>query len=765
MAQELERLVVSLQADLSNFTPAMANVATQAEQASSKIVSEFQSANSSLGALAAQGFGLGAGISIFNGLQTAVIAAITYVGQLSSEFAKFETAAKRANLALDEFQALRIAAQQNGVSGSAFDTGVENLAQLLNDGAREANDLTKFLDANKVKWKDTEGEVISVNQLLQKMGDLIKNAKTEQDKINFVGIAGLTKDWISLLEQGGPAIEKMADAARDGGGIVDEALIHKAAEFDREWNKTIVTWTTFFKAQVVTISDDIERLIGQSKVLADGLRSIEGFFSHQLPVVDQVKNLGADVAYARSELEKAAASNSLEEGLAHLRKASGAGGTSQLGFAFNHPTPLPGQTVSQSDIDLSNQAHVPMFRYGLGDVPSQYQSTFQAAANQYGIDPAWLASIAHAESGFNPGLTSPAGAQGMMQFMPGTAAQYGVGNAFDPSQAVPAAAHYLSDLLNQVGGSLSKATAAYNFGPGNVASGQNYPTETQQYLGKVFAPGVSKPGTVPALPPAQEVKGFTQYADTPNDFTKMADAIAKRTEALKADTAAVGLSTEAAAKAKIEEELLAAAKKAGLDIDDELKDKINLVSQAYADQAVALERAKNLQGSFNAANQYANSFFQDIIVNGTTAQQALSNLLKRMAADLLQFAFTGQGALAPLFGQSYGQTGGLFGALFGGLIHAGGPPTAAVPFAKGGTLDEGNWGLVGEEGPELIRAGRFPITVQPMRGGGYSGGNQMDVRVKIDPSPLFHASVDKKISDNNRTKVPAIVADRQARFG
>ena len=79
-----------------------------------------------------------------------------------------------------------------------------------------------------------------------------------------------------------------------------------------------------------------------------------------------------------------------------------------------------------------------------------------------------LAAQLYAESGFNPFARSPAGAEGIAQFMPGTAAAIGLADPFDPGAAIDAQAHLMRDLLGRFG-SVPLALAAYNAGPGAVA--------------------------------------------------------------------------------------------------------------------------------------------------------------------------------------------------------------------------------------------------------------------------------------------------------
>ena len=117
-----------------------------------------------------------------------------------------------------------------------------------------------------------------------------------------------------------------------------------------------------------------------------------------------------------------------------------------------------------------------------------YASEIAAAAQRQGVDPALLTGLIRAESNFDPGATSPAGAQGLTQLMPGTAASLGVTNPLDPAQAIEGGARYLRQQLDRFGGDAAKALAAYNAGPGAVERFGGVPpyAETQAYVRKVL---------------------------------------------------------------------------------------------------------------------------------------------------------------------------------------------------------------------------------------------------------------------------------------
>ena len=118
-----------------------------------------------------------------------------------------------------------------------------------------------------------------------------------------------------------------------------------------------------------------------------------------------------------------------------------------------------------------------------------YEVEIAAAASKYGVDPALVRAVVQQESGFDPNATSPAGAQGLMQLMPATAAGLGVTNPYDPAQSIDAGTRYLAGQLDRFGGDVRLALAAYNAGPGAVQQCGGVPPypETQRYVENILA--------------------------------------------------------------------------------------------------------------------------------------------------------------------------------------------------------------------------------------------------------------------------------------
>jgi len=124
---------------------------------------------------------------------------------------------------------------------------------------------------------------------------------------------------------------------------------------------------------------------------------------------------------------------------------------------------------------------------GLSSSVAAFAGQFAAAEAKHHLPRGLLAAMAQQESGGNVRAVSPAGAQGLMQLMPSTAAGLGV-NAFDPDQAIDAAAKIMSGNLSRFG-SVPLALAAYNAGAGAVQQYGGIPpyTETQNYVHRITA--------------------------------------------------------------------------------------------------------------------------------------------------------------------------------------------------------------------------------------------------------------------------------------
>ena len=166
-----------------------------------------------------------------------------------------------------------------------------------------------------------------------------------------------------------------------------------------------------------------------------------------------------------------------------------------MGAASPAPSPAPTAFASQlatatasaaTAAPAATTASASPMRVGASALPADvpFGAEITAAAEKHGIDPALLAGLVKQESGFNPNAGSPAGARGLTQLMPGTAAGLGVTDVLDPIQNLDGGAKYLRQQLDAFGGDVTRALAAYNAGPGAVQRYGGVPpyAETQNYV-------------------------------------------------------------------------------------------------------------------------------------------------------------------------------------------------------------------------------------------------------------------------------------------
>lgn len=140
----------------------------------------------------------------------------------------------------------------------------------------------------------------------------------------------------------------------------------------------------------------------------------------------------------------------------------------------------PGQNNKVSNPEVKTTAAPPK--------SASFSDIIKKASQTYGVDEKVIRAVIKNESSFNPQAVSHCGAQGLMQLMPSTAKSLGVNNAFDPEQNIMAGTKYLKHKLDEFGGDLRLALAAYNAGSGAVKRHGGVPPykETQAYVNKVL---------------------------------------------------------------------------------------------------------------------------------------------------------------------------------------------------------------------------------------------------------------------------------------
>ena len=168
-----------------------------------------------------------------------------------------------------------------------------------------------------------------------------------------------------------------------------------------------------------------------------------------------------------------------------------------------------------------------------------FESLIAEQAARHAVDADLVRAVIQAESAFNPAARSHKGAMGLMQLMPGTAAELGVTDPYDPAENIRGGVMYLRRLLDRYEGNVELALAAYNAGPGAVEKyGQAVPPyrETRQYVARVQGTLAAAGTAEPSGPPTRvyrlveiiDGREVVRYSGRPREGSERVTAAERR---------------------------------------------------------------------------------------------------------------------------------------------------------------------------------------------------------------------------------------------
>ncbi|GLR99198.1 hypothetical protein [Bradyrhizobium liaoningense] len=250
-------LIAVMGARLDQFGADLEQAGNMADSAVSRIESAFSNLNPGFGGLTGLGTVLGGATAAAG----ALFAALTTV---NSEVAAIGKNAEYVALTAEDFQRKLFAAGQGGVSSEQATKDLRNLAGLLADARDNENSLTKLLDANNVKYRERNGQVIGINQALKVAEELLGRFQSLPEKTKAAEMMGLSEGWVRALTSVAGGFDAIAGRADAAGVVIDGATVAKAELFERAWQQSTDAWGRQFKAVAGDIAVALGSLVDQA---------------------------------------------------------------------------------------------------------------------------------------------------------------------------------------------------------------------------------------------------------------------------------------------------------------------------------------------------------------------------------------------------------------------------------------------------------------------------------------------------------------------
>lgn len=690
--------------------------------------------------------------------------AVASARQAASEVAAIGDEARRAGVSVKAFQELKFVAEQNRVGVDAMVDGLKELSLradefIITAGGPAAEAFKRLgFDAETLKTKLQDPSEL-FTEIIGKLGKLDRAAQIRVADEIFGGTGG--ERFVQLLDQGEAGIRSQIKAANDLGIVIDDQLIKRAAEVDRQFNLIATTVGTALKSAIVSAADSLAEFIDgfrdfqnqRNSTLEDrqaqlGMRRLdietEIFKVQENSVLTQEKKNKAIGQY-RIELEQIAKEEAEIVDVLNRRPGAMDRAASRT---WTPPVVPPGGFTSGSGRSANPYSTARQFDGATEGRDSDVLRTFFRQANQ-NVDPqmtAWCAAFVNAALGAN-------GLKGTGSLSARSFLNYGEATN-DPRQG---------DLVVLKRGRGNQGHVGFFEGydangnvrvfGGNQSDGVNTKSfASSSVLGFRTIPGAERGGATDGV--AAELASREKLSQSYSEIlAKAREYIAEQ----GVEQQALSMTNQAAARLRYEQQLLNEARAAGLELSQPQIDSIKALAAEMATAeahtislAQSQEELQARAGEFGAfASDATRGFVQDLI-RGKSAAEALKGALSRLADMALN------SALSAIFGGGGSGGGGIFGGFIGKVLGLPGN-------AKGTDNWRGGLTWVGEEGPELmnVRPGAQIIPNHTLNalakmdtrgrrstgGGSYRGG---DVIIQGDVSEKNMRMIRQAIDENNQ---------------
>ncbi len=629
--------------------------------------------------------------------------------QAASDIAAIGDEARRAGLSAKAFQELKYVAEQNRIGIDSLTDGIKELNlradEFISTGGGAAAEAFQRLGfgAEDLKRKLEDPSAL-FTEIIGKLEKFDRAAQIRIADEIFGGTGG--ERFVQMIDQGEAGIRSQIKAANDLGIVLDDQLIARAAEIDRQFNVIANTVGTALKSAIVSAADSLLEFMDEFREFQNrrnstlesrqaelGLQRLD--LENKILAIQENGRLTQErknkaIGQYRIELEKIAKEEAEIVGVLNDRLGTSNGISSRTWT----PPPVPpgGFGSSSSSRGSANPyATARQFAGATEGRDSDLLRTFFRQANQ-NVDPkmtAWCAAFVNAALSAN-------GLKGTGSLTARSFLDYGEATN-DPRRG---------DIVVLSRGRGNQGHVGFFEGydangnvrvfGGNQSDGVNTKSfDRNSVLGFRTVPGATRGGAADGI--SEEISRRKELGEAYDDLIAGANEFVA---AQGVEGQALGMTSEAAARLRYEQELLNEARRAGLDLSPAQVEGIRALA---AEMAAAEERTHSLALSqaelqraaedFAAVGKDVTKGFISDLKNGVSAADAFKNALQRIADALLDRVLD---ALFQVGNTATGTGGGIIGNIFSSLFAGVGRNANGTDNWRGGLT----W--VGEKGPELV---------------------------------------------------------------
>lgn len=266
MAVDLEKLIVQIEARTAQYERQLKKIEGDTGRSTRRMTQQFKGVNSAIA-------GAGRAMKGFVAA-TLSVAGVQQIGRMFSDVAQIQDVADKVGLTTDQLQEYRFAAEQSGVATNTLDMAMQRFSRRVGEAANGTGELLPILKANDLALRNADGSMRSQNDILRDYINLIKNARSDQERLvlAFKAFDSEGAALVNTFRDGTGAIDEQIKRYRDLGGVIDKEAIAKAKDLDDEYNAVMRAMGDATKTMVVESVSFFRKLVSEANRVADEIR-------------------------------------------------------------------------------------------------------------------------------------------------------------------------------------------------------------------------------------------------------------------------------------------------------------------------------------------------------------------------------------------------------------------------------------------------------------------------------------------------------------